>query len=52
MIHTNSSENTISEYVFKDNQSIEQASTDLIKNGTTSCDELIRINNLQEDAGL
>ncbi len=52
MIHNNASENSISDYVFKDNQSIDQASTDLIKSGVTSCEELMRINNLQEDASL
>ena len=52
MIHNNSSENAIADYVFKENQSIDQASSELIKNGITSCDELIRINNLQEDASL
>ena len=52
MIHNNSSENVIADYVFKENQSIDQASSELIKNGITSCDELIRINNLQEDASL
>ena len=52
MIHNNASENTISDYVFKDNQSIDQASTDLIKNSITSCEELMRVNNLQDDASL
>tara|TARA_B100000767_G_scaffold143529_2_gene135505 strand:- start:528 stop:2030 length:1503 start_codon:yes stop_codon:yes gene_type:complete len=52
MIHNNASENTISDYVFKDNQSIDQASTDLIKNSITSFEELMRVNNLQDDASL
>ena len=52
MIHNNASENIISDYVFKDNQSIDQASTDLIKNSITSCEELMRVNNLQDDASL
>ena len=51
-IHNNASENEISEYVFKDNQSIDQASVDLITNGVTSCEEIIRINNIQEDASI
>ena len=52
MIHNDASENIISDYVFKDNQSIDQASTDLIKNSITSCEELMRVNNLQDDASL
>ncbi|MDC1488409.1 GspE/PulE family protein [bacterium] len=52
MIHNNASENIISDYVFKDNQSIDQASTDIIKNSITSCEELMRVNNLQDDASL
>ena len=52
MIHNHASENTISEYVFKDNQSIDQASRDLLISGITSCEELIRVGNLQEDAGI
>ena len=52
MIHNNASENIISDYVFKDNQSIDQASTDLIKNSITSCEELMRVNNLHDDASL
>ena len=51
-IHNNASENEISEYVFKDNQSIDQASVDLITSGVTSCEEIIRINNIQEDASI
>ena len=52
MIHNHASENTISEYVFKDNQSIDQASRNLLISGITSCEELIRVGNLQEDAGI
>ena len=52
MIHNNSSENEISNYVFKDNQSIDQASLDLLINGITSAEELIRVGNLKEDANL
>jgi general secretion pathway protein E len=52
MIHNNSSENEIANYVFKDNQSIDQASRDLLINGITSADELIRVGNLKEDADI
>ena len=52
MIHNNSSENQIANYVFKDNQSIDQASKDLLINGITSADELIRVGNLKEDANI
>ena len=52
MIHNNSSENEIASYVFKDNQSIDQASRDLLINGITSADELIRVGNLKEDADI
>ena len=52
MIHNNSSENEIAGYVFKENQSIDQASSDLLKEGITSVEELIRIGNLKEDASI
>ena len=52
LIHNNASENEIAGHVFKDNQSIEQASVDLIVNGVTSCEEIIRVNNIKEDASL
>ena len=52
MIHNNSSENQIANHVFKDNQSIDHASLDLLINGITSPDELIRVGNLKEDADL
>jgi general secretion pathway protein E len=52
MIHNSSSETEISNHVFKDNQSIDQASLDLLINGITSADELIRVGNLKEDAEL
>ena len=52
MIHNNDSENEIADYVFKDNQSIDQASIDLIIDGVTSCEEIIRVNNIKEDASL
>ena len=52
MIHNNASENLISDHVFKNNQSIDEASSNLILKGITSCEELIRINNLQENASI
>ncbi|MDA9957809.1 ATPase, T2SS/T4P/T4SS family [Gammaproteobacteria bacterium] len=52
MIHNNASENLISEHVFKNNQSIDEASSELISKGITSCEEFIRINNLQENASI
>ena len=52
LIHNNASENTISDYVFKDNHSIEQASVRLILDGITSCEEIIRVNNIKEDASI
>ena len=42
----------VNDHVFKDNQSIDQASIDLIVNGITSCEEIIRVNNIKEDASL
>ena len=50
LIHNDASENEISDYVFKDNQSIDKASIDLIVSGVTSCEEIIRVNNIKEDA--
>lgn len=52
MIHNNASENLISDHVFKNNKSIDEASSELISKGITSCEELIRINNLQENASI
>ena len=52
LIHNNSSENEISEHVFQKNKSIDEASIDLIKKGITSCDEIMRVNNIKEDASL
>ena len=52
LIHNNASENEISDYVFKDNQSIDKASIDLIVSGVTSCEEIIRVNNIKEDASI
>ena len=52
LIHNSASENEISDYVFKDNHSIEQASVRLILDGVTSCEEIIRVNNIKEDASI
>tara|TARA_B100001059_G_scaffold181585_1_gene182581 strand:- start:5156 stop:6646 length:1491 start_codon:yes stop_codon:yes gene_type:complete len=52
MIHNNESENAISNHVFKNNPSIDTASLDLIEKGITSCEELIRVGNLKEDANI
>ena len=52
LIHNNASENEIAEYVFKENKSIDEASVDLIKDGVTSCEEIMRVNNIKEDASL
>ena len=52
LIHNSASENEISDYVFKDNHSIEQASVRLILDGVTSCEEIIRANNIKEDASI
>jgi general secretion pathway protein E len=49
LIHNNASENIIANHVFKENQSINDASLELLKNGITSAEELIRIGNLKED---
>ena len=42
----------ITDYVFKENKSIDEASVDLIKKGVTSCEEIIRVNNIKEDASI
>ena len=52
LIHNNASENAIANYVFKENKSIDDASFELLKNGTTSCEELIRVGNLKEDVNI
>ena len=52
LIHNDASENEISDYVFKDNHSIDKASVRLILDGVTSCEEIIRVNNIKEDAGI
>jgi len=52
LIHNNASENAIANHVFKENKSIDDASLELLKNGTTSCEELIRVRNLKEDVNI
>ena len=52
MIHNNSSEADIADYAFKDNESIDQASKNLITVGITSCDEILRVNNMKEDGSI
>ena len=52
LIHQKASENKIIEHVFKDQPSIDDASRELIIDGTTSCEEIMRLNNLKEDASL
>ena len=52
LIHNNASENEIADYVFKENKSIDEASINLIKEGITSCEEIMRVNNIKEDASL
>tara|TARA_Y100001936_G_scaffold252589_1_gene312911 strand:+ start:2680 stop:4176 length:1497 start_codon:yes stop_codon:yes gene_type:complete len=51
-IHNNAPESEIADYVFKDNKSIDEASIDLIEEGITSCEEIMRVNNIKEDASL
>ena len=50
MIHNEKSENEINEYVFKNTPSINSSCSNLLIEGITSCDELIRSNNIKEDA--
>ncbi len=52
LIHQEASEKTIVDYVFKDHPSIDDASSNLIVDGITSCEEIMRLNNLKEDASL
>ena len=52
LIHQEASEKTIVDYVFKDHPSIDDASSNLILDGITSCEEIMRLNNLKEDASL
>ena len=52
MIHNNSSEAEIADYAFENNESIDQASKNLITSGITSCDEILRVNNMKEDGSI
>ena len=52
MIHNNSVEAEIQDYAFQNNESIDQASTNLILSGITSCDEILRINNLKDNGSV
>ena len=52
MIHNNSAEAEIQDYAFQNNESIDQASTNLILSGITSCDEILRINNLKDNGSV
>ena len=52
MIHNSSSEADIADYAFKNNESIDQASKNLITSGITSCDEILRVNNMKEDGSI
>ena len=52
LIHNNASENILANHVFKENQSINDASLELLKNGITSAEELIRVGNLKEDVNI
>ncbi|MBT87857.1 MAG: type II/IV secretion system protein [Gammaproteobacteria bacterium] len=51
-IHEEASEQKIKNYAFKSNPSIDEIGRDLIINGVTSAEELIRINNQKEDASI
>tara|TARA_B100001146_G_scaffold6852_1_gene5902 strand:- start:5708 stop:7033 length:1326 start_codon:yes stop_codon:yes gene_type:complete len=52
LIHEEASEQHIKSYAFKDNASIDELGRDLLLNGLTSAEELMRINNQKEDASL
>ena len=52
LIHNNASENEIANHVFQESKSIDDASIELLKNGITSCEELIRVGNLKEDVNI
>lgn len=52
LIHNNASENTMYDYVFKNTKSIDQVSIELVLNGTTSIEELVRINNIKDNGDL
>ena len=52
LIHQKASEQKIVEHVFKDQPSIDAASRELVVNGITSSEEIMRLNNLTQDASL
>ena len=52
LMHKKASESQIIKHVFKNQPSIDDASRQLIIDGTTSCEEIMRLNNLKEDASL
>ena len=52
LIHEEASEQHIKSHAFKDNASIDELGRDLLLNGLTSAEELMRINNQKEDASL
>ena len=52
LIHQKASEQEIVEHVFKDQPSIDAASRELVVNGITSSEEIMRLNNLTQDASL
>ena len=52
LIHNNASENTMYDYVFKNTKSIDQVSIELVLNGITSIEELVRINNIKDNGDL
>ena len=52
MIHDEASEQDIHKIAFKDIQTIDQIGSELLTQGLTSPEELIRINNQQEDASI
>ncbi len=52
MIHEETSEQELQSFAFKNSDSIHEMGADLIKSGMTSVNELIRLNNHSEDAGI
>jgi len=52
LIHEETSEQELQAFAFKKSDSIHEMGSDLIKTGMTSVNELIRLNNQAEDAGI
>ena len=52
LIHEKKSEQELQAFAFKKSDSIHEMGADLIKTGMTSVNELIRLNNQAEDAGI